>query len=191
MKWITGFVFLFLGCSSPELRPKPRSYPKVIFPDKTFSPFNQIDCPFTFNQPTYTNYQPDTQLPVNPCWFDLYYPDFDARLHFSYYPLIGGVKGLEKLKQDAFKMADWHNKRANYIDEVPFDHPQSKVSGFLFFIDGPAASPLQFYTTDSISHFLRGSLYFNTAVQPDSLAPIYNFIREDVMTLLQTIEWKN
>jgi gliding motility-associated lipoprotein GldD len=184
MKWIVGFVFLIMGCSSPDIRPKPRSYPRVIFPDKNYSSFNQIDCPFTFNQPSYTNYQPDTQLPVNPCWFDLYYPDFDARLHFSYYPLKSGVNALEKLKQDAFKMADWHNKRANYIDEVPIEN------GFIFFIDGPAASPLQFYLTDSIAHFLRGSLYYNTAVEPDSLAPINDFIQKDVMTLIETLQWK-
>ncbi len=185
MKGIVGIFLILVGCSSPEFRPKPRSFPKVIYPEKKYKSFFQSDCPFSFAQGEYTIYQPDIQLPKNPCWFDLYYPDFDARLHFSYYPLIGGPKGLEKLKQDAFKMADWHNKRANYIDEVPLEN------GFIFFIDGPAASPLQFYLTDSLSHFLRGSLYFNTAVHPDSLAPVYEFIKEDVFFLIESFEWKN
>jgi gliding motility-associated lipoprotein GldD len=194
MKFLTGSLILLIGCTTPEFRPKPRSYPRVFLPEKSYFILNEQACPFTFSAGQYTSFQPDTsffdQKPIHDCWFDLYYPDFNARLHFSYYPIGGRNKGLDILKDDAFKMADWHNKRANYIDEVAIEHPESNVSGFIFFIDGPAASPLQFYVTDSTQHFLRGSLYFNTVVQPDSLAPMYQFIREDVLILIETLRWK-
>ena len=99
-----------------------------------------------------------------------------------------GPDKLEELKTDAFELADWHNKRANYIDEMIIQKGNS-VSGFAFLIEGPAASPFQFYLTDSTEHFLRGSLYFNTEARPDSLAPVYEFIEEDLVHMIETFEW--
>jgi hypothetical protein len=59
----------------------------------------------------------------------------------------------------------------------------------IYSIEGPSASPFQFYLTDSAQHFLRGSLYFNSRTNPDSLAPILNFVRIDLSHLINTFEW--
>ena len=85
-------------------------------------------------------------------------------------------------------MADWHNKKANYIDEMRIERA-GNVSGFAFVIDGPAASPFQFYLTDSTQHFLRGALYFNTQARPDSMAPIYQFVEADILKMIETFRW--
>ncbi|PIV58809.1 MAG: gliding motility lipoprotein GldD, partial [Bacteroidetes bacterium CG02_land_8_20_14_3_00_31_25] len=53
-----------------------------------------------------------------------------------------------------------------------------------------AASNIQFYVTDSIRHFVRGALYFETKPNKDSLAPIINFIEQDVTHLVETLRWK-
>ena len=47
----------------------------------------------------------------------------------------------------------------------------------------------QFHITDSSSHFLRGALYFNIATKNDSLAPIINFVKIDMIHLINTLEW--
>jgi hypothetical protein len=49
---------------------------------------------------------------------------------------------------------------------------------------------LQFFLTDKKNHFFRAALYFNTQVRPDSLAPIYEFVKEDVFKLIETFEWE-
>ncbi|MEL6972389.1 MAG: hypothetical protein AAFO02_19640, partial [Bacteroidota bacterium] len=64
------------------------------------------------------------------------------------------------------------------------------VSGIAFDIDGPAASPFQFFLTDSTQHYVRGSLYFNTKTRADSLAPVIDFVRTDILHLIETFEWK-
>lgn len=64
------------------------------------------------------------------------------------------------------------------------------LSGFAFEMKGPAASPFQFFLSDSTNHFFRGALYFNTQARPDSLAPVYEFVREDLMKMIETFEWK-
>lgn len=187
-------ILLFTSsCQEESFTPKPRAFPKIDFPEKTYQKFDNDFCEFGFEYPSYCIIQQDTaffdQRPVHPCWFDLYYPDFDSRIHFSYYP-VGTYKSLEKLKTDAFEMADWHNKKANYIEELMINKPNN-VHGFAFDIEGPVASPFQFYLTDSTNHFLRGSLYFNTQAKPDSLAPVYDFVKRDIMKLIETFEWHN
>lgn len=193
---IVLFVLLFSlisACGNDEsLTPKPRGYPKVHYPEKAYRPFDADYCHFTFQYPAYTNIQQDTaffeEAPADPCWFDVYYPGFDSRIHFSYYP-VGPYKSLERLKLDAFEMADWHTKRANYIDEIRIHKPESDVYGFAFEIEGPAASSFQFYLTDSTDHFVRGALYFNTKARPDSLAPVIRFVKEDIDRMIETFEW--
>lgn len=180
------------GCGKEAaITPKPRAYPKVEYPTKAYQSFDADYCAFTFQYPVYARVQQDTSFfgekPIHPCWFDLYFPDFDSRLYCTY-SVIQKPADLEKLKQDAFDMVDWHKKKANYVDEIAINRP-GKVSGFYFDIQGPAASPLQFYLTDSTHHFFRGALYFNTQSRPDSLAPVYDFLRKDVIKMLSTFEW--
>ena len=58
-------------------------------------------------------------------------------------------------------------------------------------LSGQVPSQVQFYTTDMAQHFLRGALYFNTATQNDYLAPVIAFIKEDIIHMIQTLEWKD
>lgn len=188
-----GVALILVNCGSEErYTPKPRGYPRVVYPEKAYQEFENNDCPFTFEYPVYAEIEQDTAFfesqPASDCWFDVFIPQFDSRLHCSYYP-VGGSKSLEQLKFDAFEMADWHNKRANYIDEIRIEMPEKEVYGFAFEIEGPAASSYQFYLTDSTDHFIRGALYFNTKARPDSLAPVIRFVREDVERMITSFDW--
>ena len=64
--------------------------------------------------------------------------------------------------------------------------------GLVYELEGSgAASPYQFFLTDSISHFVRGSLYFNFTPNNDSLEPVIEFIKQDIDHLINTFRWKN
>ena len=192
------FIFIIIvtanACEDPIYTPKPRAYPKVVYPEKAYQAFTEGYCDFTFEYPRYAIIEQDKdffdEAPLHPCWFNVYMPDFEGRIYCSYIP-VTDEKPFDELKRDAFNMTDWHTKRATYIDEFPINKPNG-VKGMLFKVDGPAASPVQFFLTDSLNqtHFLRGALYFDTKIQPDSLAPIYDFVTKDVEHLLQTFEWK-
>ncbi len=192
--WSLPAILLLCVCWSCQVDapiPKPRAYPKIDFPERTYQSFDESFCHFTMEVPTYVEVQQDTDFfdeePLDPCWFDLYYPDFDCRIHCSYYP-ITVENPFEKLNADAFKLAMEHNKKATYIDELPFEKP-NRVSGFIFNLEGPVATPFQFYMTDSTRHFLRGALYFNSKIRPDSLAPMYAFVKEDITHMVNTFAW--
>ncbi len=191
--WGLLLSLLLGGCEETAITPKPRGYPRIIYPEKSYQPFRESYCDFTFEYPTYAVIEQDTNFfdekPAHPCWFDIYVPAFEARIHCSYLPIEAGTP-IDKLKHDAFKITDWHNKKATYIEEIPF-RKNNDVKGVLFKVEGPVASPYQFFLTDSLErrHFLRGALYFRTQARPDSLAPLYEFLKKDIDRLLETFEW--
>jgi gliding motility-associated lipoprotein GldD len=66
-----------------------------------------------------------------------------------------------------------------------------KVYGLIYDIEGNTASSLQFYVTDSTKHFIRGALYFNVRPNIDSVKIVLEFLKKDVLHLIQTLQWKN
>ncbi len=182
---------LISACSEDASTPKPRAYPKVIYPQHAYQKFDKHYCSFSFEYPTYATIEQDTsyfdEKPKSPCWFNLNIPSLNATVYFSYYD-IKGANSYDKLKQDAFTLASKHNIKADFIDELPINKSKN-VKGFAFNIEGAAASPFQFYVTDSTHRFLRGALYFNSKSRPDSIAPVVNFVKTDIMQMINTFEW--
>jgi len=186
-------IALFTQCEEPVITPKPRGFPKVTLPEKGMKEFSGDYCDMKFQYPAYAEIQRHKyffgEVAPNECWFNLYFPDFDAKLHCSY-TRIDKENNIEHLQKQAFKMSDWHQKKASFINENIFEN-QHSVIGMTFDVDGPAASPFQFFLTDSLQqeHFFRGAFYFNSKINTDSLAPIYSFIKEDLNVMLSTFEW--
>jgi len=190
---LSAIALLWVSCQGPVQTPKPRAYPKVEYPSRDFLRFEEGYCDFTFERPVYTQVVKDTaffnQEPNHPCWFNLHYPAFDCNVYCSYYP-ISKETPFEKLSADAFRLAMEHNRKATYIDEHEIRNPKG-IGGFVFDLEGPVATPFQFFLSDSTTHFFRGALYFNTQVRPDSLAPVYAFVKQDIAHLINTFEWRD
>jgi gliding motility-associated lipoprotein GldD len=189
--FLLSIAALAIACEERTPIPRPRAYPRVIYPQKVYQLFDKNYCAFTFEYPKYAEVQQDTGQnglkPENSCWFDLFYPGFDCRVYCTY-SQIGNGKTFDKLKSDAFELVDWHNKKANYIEEEPINRG-SDLQGMVFSIDGPAATPFQFFITDTKKHFFRASLYFKTKIRPDSLAPVYDFVKKDMRKMIETFKW--
>lgn len=186
-------AFALAGCEEHVAVPKPRLYPRVLYPEKIYRTVAEGYCPFTFEAPTYARVERDTlffeEAVKSDCWFNLGVAELNAKIHCSYYPVTSRER-FDELVQDAFVMAQKHNIKASYIEEIPIDRPKARVHGMVFSIEGPAASSYQFYLTDSTEHFLRGALYFDTQARPDSLAPVLAFMKADINRLLATLAWK-
>ncbi|PIE88256.1 MAG: gliding motility lipoprotein GldD, partial [Bacteroidetes bacterium] len=97
---------------------------------------------------------------------------------------------LPNLIEDAHNLVMKHIPKSSGIDEVRYENRQNKVYGIGFYINGTeAASPYQFFVTDSSHHFLRGALYFNALPNNDSLAPVIKFLKKDIEALIASISW--
>jgi gliding motility-associated lipoprotein GldD len=186
-------VFIVSSCKEdPIYLPKPRLFPKVEYPVKEYQKFAESYCDFTFEYPSYAYIEQEesffNEKPIHPCWFDIVIPSLNGSIHCSYFE-IKGKESFDKLIKDAFNLTGKHNIKADFRDEMLIEKPND-VSGIIFDVSGPVASPTQFYLTDSTKHFLRGALYFNNKVQPDSMAPVYEFLKEDIAKLIETFEWQ-
>ena len=192
LSWLLVLIVL-ISCGEDKMPlPKPRAYPKVVYPERAYQTFSESFCPMSFEYPVYAKIQQDTaffnEKPENPCWFNLYIPQFNCYLYCTYTELHG-KKGFQNVVNDAFNLAYKHDQRANYIDDVKFTN-KNGLGGMSFEMTGPAATPFQFFITDSTSHFLRGALYFNTQVRPDSLLPVYKFIKKDMDHIIGSFKFK-
>jgi len=152
---------------------------------------NLASCPFKAAIPDYSTIEKkeDTfkKEEEHPCWFDMKFNTLGATVHCSYYA-IGPEKDLASLIDDAYTMASKHNVKASFREEIEIEN-QHGSTGLIFSIEGSVASPYQFYITDSKLHFLRGSLYFDDKIDRDSVAPIINFLKEDVDSFLSSIDF--
>lgn len=180
-----GICLASTGCQEKRGTPKPRAYPRIEYPDRDYQEYSISGCPIHFHYPVYAEIRNKVD---QPCWFDIYMPVFEARIHCSYLPVKNKAE-YEDLIQDAFVIAAKINERSNYMEESRIQNSQG-VGGLMLKWSGPAASPVHFFLTDTTRHFFKAALYFDSRVRPDSLAPIVTFIQKDIDHMISSFRWR-
>ena len=180
------FLLLTISCKK-DYTPKPRGYFRISFPEKAYKMLDSKTFPYRFEAPVYSKIVADNERLAEPFWVNLEFPRNKAELHISYKNVDNN---LMKLTEDSRTLAYKHSIKADAINERIFVNPEKKVYGTIYLIDGNAASPLQFYLTDSTKNFLRGALYIREVPNIDSLRPVIDFLTPDVIRLIETTEWK-
>lgn len=186
MVFILPLCVLFCCACSTGTVPKPYGYVRIAIPDTAYQSY-KTKVPYTFALSRNANVVRHTS-PSERYWIDIVYPSLRTTIHGSYHPIHGD---LDMLSNDAFKLVYKHAGQATAIPEQPFAHPEARVYGMLFALEGNVASPFQFFVTDSVHHFFRGSVYCDCTPNADSLAPIYDYIEKDVRHLIETWQWQN
>jgi gliding motility-associated lipoprotein GldD len=185
-------IILLYSCSPETYTPKPAGYFFIDTPQHAYRAFNNPEYPYTFEYPVYAQIEKDTSFfgekPENPFWININFPSIGGTIYISY-KIISPKQPLAKLLEDAHQMSFYHSKKADYIEPDRFMNPQG-VSGVLFNVGGDAASAYQFIATDSVKHFLRGALYFDTTPNADSLKPLNEFLKADILRMLYTLKWQ-
>lgn len=186
---ISGILFLsgFLWSCEKAYIPRPYGYFRVDLPAQTYRTIDTLNLPYRFDlseSATLISRNTDGEK----YWIDIIYPKLNASIYCSYKPV---TNNLIDLTEDARKIVYKHSIRADGIGERVFDNTEKNVHGILYDLKGNTASSVQFILTDSIRHFVRGALYFNNVPNKDSIAPMVEFIREDIVRMMESFEWKN
>lgn len=182
-------ITTLVACQQADYMPKPRGYHRIDFPQKGYHIYDDIGCPFRFEIPSYSHIQVDPSRNAQPCWRNLDFPEFNARLHLSYSKIDMAVR-LDELSEDARTFVFKHTAKATGIDQKDIVMPEYNVYGMEYSIKGNTASNYQFYVSDSTDHYLRGALYFNEKPNLDSIQPVLDFLTVDIQHLIRTIRWK-
>lgn len=177
-----GLAMMFLASCSEEARPKPKGELRLEYPVAKYQPFSS-PCHFAFEHSAFSK----IGEAKNPCWYNLYYPDMKANIFITYFPIKNDftlhIKEVEKMVYE-------HTIRASAIETKSFAYPEKKVFGNFYELKGQSASNIQIYITDSTRHFVTANLYFKTRPKPDSLQPAVDYIKEDLMHLIESFNWK-
>ncbi|OJV52064.1 MAG: hypothetical protein BGO31_08045 [Bacteroidetes bacterium 43-16] len=183
---------LLYGCKPEVTLPKPRGYFKLDLPEKhQYHKFDSTGFPFTFDYPVYGTIVQDTNLikeENQPYWINISVPQLNAMVYLSYKEIKPGMS-LNNLVQESYKLTNAHNTKADFIEAPDFRTP-SGLNGVFYTVGGNAASTYQFYVTDNNRHFLRGSLYFNSLPNADSIAPAAEFLKKDIEYMINTLKFR-
>lgn len=183
-------VLLAASCGGDNYTPKPHAYPREYYPEKKYIRFDTT-APFSFDYPVYSvvvPYKGEDSL-QNPWWYNIHYLPFNATLHLSYHA-FNDRREFDRLFEDTRRLVYKHDIKAEEIAEIEVHQPASGSTGILYELEGNTATNLNFYISDGKKHFLRGALYFNSKTEIDSIAPIFRFLRNDVVRLIETARWK-
>lgn len=115
---------------------------------------------------------------------DVVYPGLNAQLYCTWHSIHPDLFHL--MAQESHRLAYQHSAVATAIREKAYSHDSVRVYGILYEIEGNAATPLQIALTDSSTYFFNASLYFDMIPDADSIAPLVDYIRQDVVQLMES-----
>ncbi len=190
-KFLIVLLFFFAACSE-SYTPRPRGYFRIGFPEKEYVRIPN-NYPYSFEIPTYSAIEKDRHNLSEDSWINITIPENKVEVHISYYNLNNQKQtrreALIQFMEDTRRLAYKHSIKADAIDEQIFMNPAESVYGTIYKIKGNAASPIQFFLTDSTKHFLRGAFYIRETPDMDSLKPVINFIEPDIIRMIETTSW--
>jgi len=185
---ILPVIMIFMVSCSQNYTPLPQGFFRIDLPEHTYQ-LSDTTFPYYFEYADYAELQGSPQNPDQKYWINIVYPQFKAKVYLSYKSVDGN---LITYLEDAYTFVSKHIPKADAINDSVIVNKKQNVYGLTYKIIGNgAASPYQFFVTDSTSHFLRGALYFDIVPNNDSLEPVIDFITYDIEHLINTLEWNN
>ena len=181
------FTVLLFACSR-DYQPKPKGYNRLILPEPSYQSLPDT-LPYSFEYSKYAKLLKDTSWVRERHWVEIFYPELKANIHITYKRINNNQQLLKEFLNDAYVLTAKHQIKANAIDETIVKTSNGKTV-IIAEIEGEVPSQFQFTMTDSTKNFVRGALYFNTAVANDSLRPAIDYMKKDMMHLINSLEWK-
>jgi gliding motility-associated lipoprotein GldD len=176
------------ACSSaPDYTPKPKGYNRIDLPAHAYRELGP-GHPYSFEYSKYAKVLRDSSYLAQPDWLNVYYPQLHANVQITYTNVVRDRKLYDKMMEDARKLTGKHQIKATSIEEKILRTPNG-LRASVFELEGEVPSQFQFYTTDSTKHFFRAALYFRTATDNDSLGPVIEYVKYDMIKMLNSLKY--
>ncbi|QWX83293.1 gliding motility lipoprotein GldD [Cellulophaga sp. HaHaR_3_176] len=175
------FGFLLVSCEDENVMPKPKAMLRLEYPMAKEAELNVGELTFNYNEQAKPVIKNKNAIIID-------YPGMKGAIFITYKKIDDNLKNLIT---DAEKLSLEHMKKADKIEPRTFINEDNKVYGTYFQIIGDAASQSQFYLTDSINHFVTGSVYFYRKPNYDSILPAADYLQSDMRTIMETLRWSS
>ena len=191
-KFLKALLFILpivlASCTDPAPVPKPPTYLKLDFPEHSYHEI-EGDCPYTLKLSNIFNHKQGEYLGSNYCTQEIDLGPVNGSL-FLYYLSFPNKDSLSEIINFANDKVDEHKIKADKIDFEQIIHPENKVYGTFFELKGNVATNFQFYLTDSSNNFVRGEVLLNCRPNYDSLRPVLNYLKVDLLELVHHFKWQ-
>lgn len=174
-------IILLVSCTKETL-PKPKAYLSLEYKKVGYTKL-PLERPYSFEVLENTSLKDESKN-----WLKIQYPILKASLDITYRSV---ENNLRELLVESEKLVFKHTVKAEQIASDDYVNAEKRVFGTLYEITGNAASQIQFHITDSTHHFIKGALYFKAKPNYDSVLPAVDFIKKDILHLMETLEWKH
>jgi gliding motility-associated lipoprotein GldD len=181
-------LFFITACGSSSYVPKPKGYNRIDLPEVKYK-LLEGDYPYKFEHSAYVEVRPDSAKIAEKYWIHLKYNRFKADVQLTYKNVQQDPKFFSEFVDDSHKLISKHFIKASGVEESLLKTKSGKTAA-VYVLEGEVPSQFQFYVSDSTTHFLRGALYFRTSTKNDSLAPVIDYIKKDIIHMLETLQWK-
>lgn len=184
---LRSYFYIIVCCTlvsscGDDILPKPEAFLSLTYPKASY-----VTTPSNCNYSFENNYISNVSFKEN-CAATIHYPALDGTLFLTYRKVDNNINTLLR---DAQKLTYEHVIKADDIIEEKYVNKLQNVYGMFYDVRGNAASQSQFYVTDSVQHFITGSIYFNAKPNYDSLYPAAVYLKNDIRHLMETISWKD
>ena len=191
MKYLCVLILAVCWSCEREVTPKPSAQLRLEYPEPEYIRA-QDDLPFTFDKNIMTEKIRVRTLEgaSDSYGIDLEYKALKGTIYLTYKAVDNNKELLIKYLRDAQNFTQKHTQKADEISERPYENSERRVYGMFYEVGGNAASQSQFYVTDSVNHFLTGSLYFYARPNFDSILPAAHYLQTDIRRIMESIQWK-
>lgn len=192
MRWTLLLLTLaLLACGDDYVpTPRPHAYPRIELPSqaqRSYTTFAREGCPFTFEYPADGEVVRQEQ---DSCWLTLRFDRYDLTWHITHRNIPASGKPQVAHFEDFRRLVYKHSKKASRIEENPFTLPQG--NGFLFEVYGEVGTPAQVFFADQAEEDLvMMTFYYRDATTRDSLAPITQYMKEELRHAVESLRWTN
>ena len=183
-------LFSMLTSCGDDPLPKPKAFLRLEYPEPQYLEAKS-ELPFTFKKNSLVSNITNKRLSgtSESYGLNIEYSRLKGTIYLTY-KKIKSKDDLVMYLRDAQNFTQEHTKKADEIIEQVFEDNNRKVYGMFYEVGGNAASQSQFYVTDSVNHFLIGSLYFYAKPNYDSILPAAAYLKKDIKQIMETVEWK-
>jgi gliding motility-associated lipoprotein GldD len=179
---------LLFSCGEDPV-PKPKGFLRLDYPTAQYEQ-TALNLPFSFEKNTLAERIKNVKVDVKNQTYgiDINYPTLKGTIYLTYIKV--NEDNLIPLIRDSQNLTQEHTQKADAIEGSIYENKDRKVYGMFYEIGGNAASQSQFYVTDSVNHFLNGSLYFYAKPNFDSILPAADYLKKDIKHIMETLKWK-
>jgi gliding motility-associated lipoprotein GldD len=183
-------LLLVAACGAEEVYvPKPKGYQRIELPEHAYQTL-PANFPYNFEYSKHAQMASDPHFMAEEFWIELKYPQFKAEIDISYKPIRNRPDSLVGFIATSHKLTRKHSVKASKIEEYEATGGANRqYAAVVFELEGEVPSYFHWYAHDTNQHFVRTALYFESAESADSLKPIIDYLKLDMIHMLNTLSF--